>query len=159
MLLNLRNIGFGVLTLSKKVFQSHDITFNETTMFFPGQEFTILAGNLQNNNEKVELEVSSYAPQGGDSVSHSSSKDHIEETNPNIHDTPSSEDHQTSDSYSIACNRPCRKYLKVLNLPLTLKPFPIPTLSTGSLRCKKKWRVYIRIRLENCVNFPRIIVP
>jgi len=50
----------------------------------------------------VELEVSAYVPQGEDSVPHSSSEDHIEEINPDIHDMPSYKEHHTLDSYSIA---------------------------------------------------------
>jgi len=62
---------------SKKVIQSRDINFNENVMFLLEKEFAILIGNLQDDSEKVELEVPSYAPQGGDSVPHSSSEDHI----------------------------------------------------------------------------------
>ena len=49
---------------------------------------------------------------GGDDIPHSSSNDHIEETKPGIHDIPSSEDHQTSESYSIVCDRPCKTIRK-----------------------------------------------
>jgi len=82
---------------SKKVIQSRDITFNKNAMLFPGQRSTIPTSNLQDDSDKVELKVSSYAPQGGDSVPHSSSEDHIEEINPDIYDIHSFEDYQTSD--------------------------------------------------------------
>ena len=105
MLLNLRGIRLWCPD-SKKVIQSTNITFNETAIFFPRQDSTIPIGNLQDDGEKVELKVSSYAPQGGDSVPHSSSKDHIDEINPDIHDITSSKEHQTSVNDSVACNRP-----------------------------------------------------
>jgi len=93
---------------SKKVIQSRDITLNETIMFFPGQESAIPTGELLENCEKVELEVPSNVAQGGYAVPHSSSEDHIEETNPNNLDIPSSKELQTSCHYSIAHDMPRR---------------------------------------------------
>ena len=81
-------------------------------MFFPRQESAIHTGDLQDDCEKVELEVPSYAPEGGGSVPHSNNKDHTKEIKPDICDSPSSKDHHTSYSYTIACNRPHRTIRK-----------------------------------------------
>jgi len=64
----------------------------------------------------VELEVPSNVPQGEDVVSHSSSEDHIEETNPNNLDIPSSKELLTSYHYSIAHDRPQRATKKTCTL-------------------------------------------
>ena len=64
-------------------------------MFFPEKESTIPRCDQQDDSEKVELEVPPNAPQGGDKIPHSSSEDHIEETNSDSHDIPSSEEQQT----------------------------------------------------------------
>jgi len=68
----------------------------------------------------VELEVPSYAPQGGNTVPHSSSEDYIEEINPNIYDILNSKEHQTSDSYSIACDRHAGQSRSLHVIPLMI---------------------------------------
>ena len=67
---------------SKRVIQRFELIFNETVMFYLGKEFAISIDEQQDDNGKMEFEVPSNVPQGGDTVSHSSSEDHIQETNP-----------------------------------------------------------------------------
>ena len=74
-------------------------------MFFPGSDSAIPTYDQPDNKEKVELNVASNAPQGGDIVPHSRSKDHTEESNFDSHDVPSPEEQQTSNNYSIAYDR------------------------------------------------------
>jgi len=62
-------------------------------MFFPRQESVIPTGNLQDDSEKVELEVPSYASQGRNSIPHSSTEDRTEETNSIVHHISSSKEY------------------------------------------------------------------
>jgi len=81
-------------------------------MFFPREKPVIPTFDQQDDNEKVELEIPSNAPQGGDILPHSSSKDHTEETNFDSHDIASSGEQQTSDNYSFTRDGPQRTIRK-----------------------------------------------
>jgi len=84
----------------KKVIQSRDITFNETVMFSPWKE-SVVTGSQEDVSEKLEFEIPTGAPQGGDTLPHSSSEVQSEKINPNI----SSPKPQATDTYSLAHDR------------------------------------------------------
>ena len=74
-------------------------------MFSPGEKSNISSDDKQDSSDKVEIEVSTNVPQGGDTSPYSSSEVHFKESNSNI---LSSEALQAIDIYSIACDRPRR---------------------------------------------------
>jgi len=79
-------------------------------MFFPRNESAIPACDQQENSEKVEVEVPSNAPQGGDTVPHSRNEDHTEETNSDSHDILGSDNrlHITTPLLVTGCKEPLK---------------------------------------------------